>query len=96
MSSRSEKPNAAWCYALQAVRRSSRHSSCSQPARAQHPSGVMVDSDASAVEGAPTSSRIRYAGTALRHLDPRRGVPLGLVAASGWWAGMCAAKHVSQ
>ena len=64
--------------------------------RAQHPGGVMVDTDACALEGAPTSSRSRYAGTALRHLDPRHGVALGLVAASGWWAGMCAAKHVSQ
>ncbi len=59
---------------------------------ARHPQGVLVDADARAVEGAPRSERVRYCGAVLRHLDPQQGVPLGLIAASGWWAGMRAAR----
>lgn len=59
--------------------------------REGHPLGVRVDGDACAVHG-PKSSRIRYAGSAIREIDPTQGTPLGLIAASAWWAGMCAAK----
>lgn len=59
----------------------------------EHVDGVLVDSDARATEGALKSERVRYCGSMLRHLDPRQGVPLGLIAASGWWAGMRAARR---
>lgn len=59
---------------------------------AKLPQGLLVDAAACAAEGAPKSQRVRYCGSALRHLDPQQGVPLGLIAASGWWAGMHAAR----
>jgi len=61
---------------------------------AKLPEGVLVDGDACAIEGAKRSYRVRYCGSSLRHLDPRQGAPFGLIAASGWWAGMRAAKRL--